>query len=243
MVKRPGEALKEFAKAKLDLDRRIIEFNYSKADEFITWLIGFAIGAISLIVSNLELIHKNVPGIIKPTVLLFAITIFFGLAYRYSSFLFVIKFKKLESYFEGVFSEHNMTPIEYDPDYDNASFEVILFALAYDFNRAPTFPADLSEEIKKVELPKLKKYYKELCERSKKEYEIENEYWAEVDETAFKLNKQKSIDKLMNPSQNFNIGFNLRRWALITDLLYLLSLLFFVSTVIVISIRLLHSPF
>ena len=234
MIKNPYDVLKEFSKDKSDRDRKLIEFGYTQTDGFATWIIGFAVAALSLIISNIDSIHKNLKGALKPIAILLTLSICFGLAFRYFSYIVMILHKKLEDYFAGVFSDIDMTPIEVDKEIENATFDDIIFSLKNDFDVEIPYPGPLSEDLKNLELPRLKKHYKDLCEYSRKQFDIAINHWAEVNETAYKIDKSTYLKSVEKGLKKPRIGFKLKVWSWVVGILYLLCLLsFMVATIIV----------
>lgn len=61
MKKNPYEVLKEIAKESYYRDRKSLDFFFSHSDKLITWLIGFAVGGITLTVANFKtFINKSI---------------------------------------------------------------------------------------------------------------------------------------------------------------------------------------
>jgi len=238
MLKNPYDVLKEFSKTKFERDRKLIEFGYTQTDGFATWIIGFAVAALSLIISNFDSIRKNIGNAYKPIVILLGLTICFGLAFRYFSYFIMTLQKRLEDYFAGVYSDMDMTPIEVDEDVDKTTFDDIIIRLKEDFDVETPYSSPLLEEHKNMELPRLRKHYKDLCEYSKKQFDIAINHWAEVNEIAYKIKKSTSISSFNRQLKRPRIGFKLKIWSWVVGLLYLFCLLSFMSAVIVICIYL-----
>src|SRR5258708_6729434 len=234
MLTNPYDVLKEFSKGKFERDRKLMEFGYTQTDGFATWIIGFAVAALSLIISNFDSIRTNLENAYKPIVILLTLTICFGIAFRYFSYFLMILHKKLEDYFAGVFSDIDTTPIEADKDIDNATFDDIIMKLKSDFDVEIPYPGPLLEEHKNMELPRLKKHYKDLCEYSRKQFDIAINHWAEVNETAYKIKKSNYINSVERELKSPRIGFKLKIWSWVVGLLYLFCLLSFMSAIIVV---------
>jgi hypothetical protein len=147
MPKNPYAVLRELSKGQFDRNKQLIEFGYGQTDTFVTWIIGFAVGAISLLASNLETLHKNLHGGGKPLVILLTLSICFGLAFRYLSYHILILHKRLEDFFAGVFSDLDITPIEPDSNIDNTTFEEIIKRLKDDFDEEIPYAAPLNDAI------------------------------------------------------------------------------------------------
>jgi hypothetical protein len=188
-------------------------------------------------VSNLQTLHEHVHGAAKPLVILLTVSVCSGLAYRSLSYHMIILYKRLEDYFAGVFSDADMAPIEADPDIQEASFEEVIRQLKEDFDMEIPYPAPLTDDQKVVELPRLRKYYVELCQHSRKQFDLGIDHMADIMQTAFKIKKEEFKKRFSKP----NVGFHLRRWAIAASLCYFTCLVTFMAAVIVTTVFLLNA--
>ena len=235
MLKNPFEALHQLMKDKFDRDRVMIEFAHTQSDSMVTWLIGFAITGLTLILVNIEKIQSNLENALTPISVLLCLTICLGLIYRYLSPIIVVKQKGLQDFLSGIFADFDVTPIEADPEVDKASFDDILRKLKSDFDVDTPYPFQLTEAQKASELPKLVNHYKEWCKHSKRQFDIAVNHWAEVNETVYKIPKSKTVEKFKKVITNApQTGYNFRLWTRLNGVLYLLYILSFMAAVIVI---------
>lgn len=234
MPQSPFYVIKQLATQELERRKKLIEFVYSQSDAFATWIIGFAIGAVSLIISNIDKLEKNFSGLTKPIVLLLTLTICFGLLFRYCNNIVIVLHKKLEDYFAGVFGDFDMTPIEPDINIDNLSFDEILFNLKIDFDvEIPYKPtSSIPEDLKEQERLQLIKYYKQLCRHSRKQFDLIIDHLAEVNEHAYKIKKNRFIEAVEKGLKKPKVGFRLKLWSWIISIFYLLFILSFMGATI-----------
>jgi hypothetical protein len=176
----------------------------------------------------------------KPIVVCLFLTIIIGLVFRYVSYVIMIFEKKLDTYFYGRFTEWDTSPTEVDEDIETADYDYIIKKLKSDFNEEIQFPRLLNEQEKQIELPKLKEYYKEWCNFSKKQFELGIKHWAEINQTAYKIDKHILIDGIKKGIKNPEIGYNSARWEKLRGWLYSLCVLSFVIAVFIVSIYLLR---
>src|ERR1700754_1894391 len=125
-MKNPYNVLHEFVKDKLERDRKTFEFIHTQTDSLITWLIGFSFTTLLLISSNIASIRTNLKSTAKPIIFFFFITVIVGLAFRYISYIMMLKQKSLDGYFDAIFKKWNMTPIAVDGDIESSSFPYIM---------------------------------------------------------------------------------------------------------------------
>ena len=191
MRESPYKVLRDLYKGYFDRSIAILEFGHSQSDAFILWIVAFGVTAISLMVSNLQTLHDHFHGAAKPLIILLSVSICSGLAYRSLSYHMIILYKKLEDYFVARFNDADMTPIEVDPDIQVSSFEEVIRRLKEDFDADIPYPAPLTEDQKALELLRLRKYYVELCQHSRKQFDFGLEQMADIMATAFKTPKRR----------------------------------------------------
>src|SRR5690606_21460585 len=100
----------------------------------------------------------------------------------------------------------------------------------------------LPEDLRNAEEVRLRNMYLALIEHSKKEFDIAVNHIAEIDETAYKIEKEKTVAKLKNIKhaiENSKIGYNQNNWYIARFILYLLCLLSFLTAIGILCIALL----
>jgi hypothetical protein len=234
MKKNPFDYLVEFYKEKTDRNRKVVEYIHTQSDSLITWLIGFSFTGMLLMVSSLEKIKER--KLAKATLICLFICIILGLIFRYVSYLMTMFQKSLDDYFHGLFSEKMMTPIYLEEDISAMDFDGIIALLKEDFDEVIPYNYELTEELKALELPRLKQHYLHLIEHSKKIFDFGITHIAEIDETAYKIKKDKSIDQVKRAFtdegfRSAKIGYNYPRWVKIRGWLYTIAIISFIVAV------------
>jgi hypothetical protein len=160
--------------------------------------------------------------------------------------------KSLDDYFYGLLSDEEMTPIYVEDDIEKMEFLDLLSLIKGDFDKEiypevnanvniPELKAYLNipEDVKKSEEVALRKHYLKLVDNSKKELDFAINHIAEIDETAYKIDKNKTLAKFKDIKkvfENAKIGYNQKRWYLIRNILYLGCLLSFMIAVSILCV-------
>lgn len=236
MAKNPFDTIKDLSKNSYNRRLQLNEFIHTHTDNLMAWLVGFAFTAISLIISDFGSIKTELKSTAKPIVICFFLTILLGLLCRYVSYLIIVFEKSLEDYFAGVYGDIQMYPIEIDEGFETWDFDTTLERLIKDFDTKNPFPRELNEEEKRIEMPKLKEFYKDYCSISKKQFELIVNHLAIVNETAYKLKKDDTIKAFNNLLKNPKFGYNQKRWLLIRGWLYVFTIISFLAGVAVATI-------
>jgi len=240
MPKDPYIAFLELTKTSLEKDKKNSEFIYTQTDTFVSWIIGFSVTGLLLIISNISSIHTNLKSTAKPIIICLFLTIFLGVLFRYVSYLIIVYYKGLDHYFEGFFGDYQMWPTELDEDIYKKSFDEVLKRLKSDFEVIIEYPRGLSEQEKSAELPKLIEHYVFQCKYSKQRLNLAVNHIAEITEAAFKINKQETINHIKKGITEHKVGFKLKAWNTLRAWLYTLCLLSFFVTIIIVTVYLLQ---
>lgn len=237
MKKNPDEVLKEVAKESYYRDRKSLDFFFSHSDKLITWLIGFAVGGITLTVANFKPLKDIIPNNIRLIIILLSLTIIFGLLYRLAAYFYLAKNKNLENYFSGYFGNIDMTPVVAE-DISNATIKEMLEHIKFDFGKSP---AEFNPNGQELILQSLKDYYLQSVEYSKKHFEIGVNNLAETYEIAYKIKKEVTIHLLqvafgLEQGKGVKIGFHAKKWSRAVSLLFTASVISFLLCIIAICI-------
>ena len=224
----------DFYKEKTERNRKVVEYIHTQSDSLITWLIGFSVTGMLLIVGNLNKINER--KLIVAIIICLYICIVLGLIFRYVSYLMTVFQKSLDDYFYGLFSEKLMTPIFLEEDISGLDFDGIIELLKDDFDEVINYKHELTPELKTLETPRLKQHYLHLVEHSRKIFDAGIDYIADIDQTAYKIPKQKSID-LINKTftadriEGVKTGYNYSIWSKIGGWLYIITIVAFLTAV------------
>lgn len=240
MFKTPFEFFNEFYKDKIKRDRKTNEFIYSQTDNLIAWVIGFAFTGLLLLIANIKNLELSLRTPTKPIIICISITIFLGIAFRYVSFLIMTFEKGLDDYYAGLFSKHDFSPVEAGEEIDNADFDKILLRIKEDFDQPINYTVPITDEFKRIELPKLVEHYKKLCENSKKSFDVAMNHIAEVELTTHRIDKKKNLAAYANAvNATTKIGYNEPAWSFLRSLLFTLCLLAFLIGILIVCFSLL----
>ncbi len=237
MKRDPYSVLKEIAKEVYERDKKSLDFFFEYSDKLITWLIGFAVGGISLMVANFTTLKSSIPKSSNLIILFLSLTIIFGFLYRLTAYFYIKKNKNLEHYFSGVFSDVDMTPVVAE-DISTASIEDMLMHIKLDFGQTPE---DFKKNSQPLVLEFLKEYYLSLIDFSKKQFYIAADSLAETYELVYKIKKDISITRLeiafgLKQTKSNSIGFNAKRWSSAISYFFSSSIISFLICIIVICI-------
>src|SRR5690348_17672665 len=105
-MKRPFDSIRETFFENLDKLKENQRYNFSNSDKYMVWVVGFAIGGLSIIVTNLTQFNQSFShSIIKAVLILLSISIISGIIYRWSFYLWQVQYQNIEFYFQGAFSD------------------------------------------------------------------------------------------------------------------------------------------
>lgn len=236
MKKNPYEGIKEIAKVAYETDKKSSELIFDYSDKFITWLFGFSVTGISLIIADYNNLIKF--SSINWVIVLLAFTIIFGLCYRLAAYTYIVKNRNLENYFYGYFGDLDIWPVKVEEDISNFTITQMVNLIKDDFNEAPEdyhkSEAELNPEI-------LKKYYFSLIEHSKNYFYIGANSLGETYEIAYKVKKEKTVELMemafgLKESKGNLIGFDALFWKNLMRFLFVCSVLSFLICTILITI-------
>ena len=238
MPQSPYKYLTDFYKGKTKRSNALIEYVHTQTDSFITWIIGFSFSGLLLLVSDLHKLTDRPPTIAIMICLFIAIVL--GIVFRYISYLITIFQKSLDDYFVGLFSEELMTPIAMEDDIENMNFDELHRLINADFDEYIPYTFPLPPEIKTSEEPGLRKHYTSKVERSKQQFDFTLNHLAEIEETAYRVKKEITINAIQDGlPNNPKIGYNRARWFKIRSWLFTLCLASFLIAIFILCISLL----
>lgn len=236
MKKNPYEGIKEIAKVAYETDKKSLELIFDYSDKFITWLFGFSVTGISLIIANYDSLTKF--SSINWVIVLLACTIIFGLSYRLAAYTYIVKNKNLENYFLGYFGDLDIWPVKVEEDISAFTTSQMVNMIKDDFNEDPK---DYSKSEAELNPEYLKKHYLSLIEHSKKYFYIGANSLGETYEVAYKIKKEKTVELLemafgLKESKGNLIGYNALFWKKLMRFLFVFSVLSFLICTILITI-------
>jgi len=201
-MKRPFDTVKEIFADNLERSREDTKFMFEQADKFMVWIVGFSIGGLSLIVSNIINLDKKFNYYsIKSILILLAISIITGIIYRIAFSIFQAKFRETEFYIEGAFSNKEIMNINPDDLSQEVDIKQIIKKINDDYGEDLSYILPIYEnanqQYKDFIIEDLKRYYKKTGEWVKEDWNFSINYAKEVYKKAFGFSDSK-IDKVFN---------------------------------------------
>lgn len=232
-MKRPFELITESIFENLDKQRENQRFNFNNLDKFMIWIVGFAIGGLSLITTNITSIKEILDHhVIKIILILLTISIISGIVYRWSFYVYQIYYQNFEFYLHGAFSNKEMMEIEPEEIINETDIKEVVRRLKIDYDEDASFVLgtydSLTTEGKILLLEDFKKHYKRVAESVKEEYAFALEYTKETFIKGFGIN-----EKQYNKAFSSNTGSRLKYYRNLTGFAFLLSCLSFIVVVII----------
>lgn len=236
-MKRPFDFVTEISLKTLIKSKENFIYNFEQLDKILVWIIGFSIGAISLIVSNItDLKTIYCCCVIKQILILLSVSIISGILYRISSLLYLVNYQNIIFYLEGAFSKNEMMMIEEEKLSDNIKIHEVHQKIKAGFDKDYSDVIDLynkanTEQSKKIYLDYLIEEYRRLSVWSKKEYNYSINYVQNTIGKAFGLTEQQN-KKIQNKT---NYSFYLKLWFIIGIISLSVSILTFITVIILLT--------
>jgi len=232
----PYEGIKHIAKTAYEHDKKSFELIFDYSDKFITWLFGFSVAGISLIIANYDKLVKF--SSLNWVVVLLASTIIFGLLYRLAAYTVMVKNRSLENYFYGYFGDLDIWPVKVEEDISAFTTSQMVNLIKDDFNEEPK---DYHKSEAEPNPDDLRTYYLGLIEHSKKYFYIGADSLGETFEAAYKVKKKKTVELMemafgLKKSNKNLIGYDALLWKRIIRFLFMFSVLSFLICTIIITV-------
>lgn len=208
----PYEGIKHIAKTAYENDKKSFELIFDYSDKFITWLFGFSVASISLIIANYDKLVKF--SSLNWVVVLLASTIVFGLLYRLAAYTVMVKNRNLENYFYGYFGDLDIWPVKVEEDISDFTTLQMVNLIKDDFNKEPK---DYHKSEAELNPDDLRTYYLALIEHSKKYFYIGANSLGVTFEVAYKVKTQKTVELMemafgLKKSNKNLIGYDALLW-------------------------------
>lgn len=235
-MKRPFDIVKETFFENLDKIKENQRYNFSNSEKYMVWVVGFAIGGLSIIVTNLTEFNQTYSHcVIKIILILLSISIISGIVYRWSFYMWQIQYQSIEFYLQGAFSDREIMKIEPDDLTDETDIKEVIRRIKTDFGEDVSHVLPLYNQadtsLKEYLLNDLKQHYKKVGEWAKKDFEFAMKYVKNVYQNAFGLS-EKRIDKIFNSKTSLKL--KLFGWT--TAITFFLSCLSFIAVVFILCI-------
>jgi len=236
-MKRPFETVTETFFENLDKLKENQRYNFNNSEKFMIWIVGFSIGGLSIIATNLTQFNQSFSHcIVKTILILLSTSIISGISYRWTFYLFQIQYQNIEFHLQGAFS--NKEIMETDPDdlTNETDIKEVVRRLKIDFDEDVSFVLEDYSQVndagKLFLLNDLKAHYKKVGESVKAEFEFAMKYVKKTYKEAFGYSDKK-IDKLFNS----NTAKKLKIYGWTTAIAFFISCLSFIAVIIILCIE------
>lgn len=235
-MKRPFDTVKETFFENLDRLRENQKYNFSNSEKYMIWIVGFSIGGLSIIVTNLTSFHQIFPHcVIKTVLILLTTSIIAGIIYRWAFYVYQIQYQSIEFYLQGAFSDKEIMEIEPDDLTNEADIKEVIRRIKTDFGEDTSHVLEIFNNVDQVHkdflLKDLKAHYKRMGEWAKKDFEFAMQYVKDTYKTAFGLS-DKRIEKLFKSSS----AKKLKLWGWAVVFAFLISCLTFIAVLVILTV-------
>ena len=199
-MERPFDTILRNAYGTLEKIEKNFIFNFNQNDKILVWIVGFAITALTLIVSKIVDLSKTYEsGTLKTALLLSIITVISGIIYRLSALIFLTKYQGKMFFLKGAFSKEKSMPTEVSDLNEINNIHEINQKIKSDFDFDYSDIIDLynnaeSKESKEYYIKYLKSEYSRIGQWAKNEYEYGIKYLKSVFKNAFGMS-DKSVER------------------------------------------------
>ncbi len=217
-MKRPFDDVTDTYNENLERVRENQLRNFENSEKFMLWIVGFAIGGLSLIFSNLATLHDHYSCLVVKIVLVaLAISVVSGIVYRWAFYIYQIQYQDIEFFLKGAFSNKRMMSTDRENLSHETDFKYMVFKLEYDFGFDWKHTLETYENgdavAKNFLMNEVKMMYNNMSEMAANDYEFAMKYVADVHKEAFGLSdsafekiKNKNTSSLLNIYRKITIA-------------------------------------
>lgn len=236
-MKRPFEFVMDTFFESLDNLKENQRYNFNNSEKFMIWVVGFSIGGLSIIVTNLAQFSNSFDHrTIKTILILLATSIISGILYRWFFYIYQILYQNIEFYLQGAFSRQQIMEVNPDDISNENDINEVIRRLKVDYDDDVSYILDeyakLTEEGKLIVLNDLKTRYQIIAQGVKKEFEFAMDHSKDTFKKAFGLS-----DKVANRMFKPNSSRKFRLFGLLTTIAFLISCLSFIAVVVILCIK------
>lgn len=144
-MERPFQTVTRAFSENLDKLKENQRYNFDKAEKFMLWIVGFSIGGVSLIVTNLTQFNQTFNhNTVKAVLILLSIFIIAGIVYRWAFYLLQIHYQGIELYLQGAFSNEKIMEMEMEPEdiTNETDIKEVVRRLKVDFDEDMSYVLD-----------------------------------------------------------------------------------------------------
>lgn len=233
-MKRPFESVREIFFDNIARSRENAKFIFEHSDKLMVWIVGFSIGGLSLIVSQLTEFNQSFTHcILKGVLILLSISIVSGIIYRIAFYFYQIQYKNIEIFLETAFSNREFMNIEPDDLSEETDIKEVVRRLRDDFGEDLSYifniHASVDDNHKTILLEDMKKHYAKVGEWAKKDFINAIDFAKDTYKKAFGLN-DRQINNVFEKSNSTTL---LKIYGWISKVCFLISCTTFISVIII----------
>jgi len=234
-MKRPFEEIKEIYSENLERVRENQLRNFENSEKFMLWIVGFAIGGLSLIVSNLAALSDRYDSsVIKIVLIALTVSIVSGIIYRWAFYSFQIQYQQVEYFLKGAFSNRKSMSTSYNDLSAETDYAFMVFKMNNDFgidlNHLLEPYENANAELKAFLIKDIKTQYYSMSKLAVEDYDFAMNYVDGIFKKAFGLSDKK-LEKLKNK----NYAKLLKIYGRITTFGFVISCLSFMFVIILLT--------
>lgn len=236
-MKRPFEFVMDNFFENLDKVKENQRYNFNNSERFMIWIVGFSIGGLSIIVTNLAQFTNSFDySTIKTILILLSTSIISGILYRWFFYIYQIHYQSIEFYLQGAFSNQQIMEVNPDDISNENDVKEVIRRLKIDYDDDVSNVLDeyskLNPEGKLIVLNDLKSRYQFIAQGIKREYEFAMNYAKDTYKEAFGLS-DKTFERMFQP----NSSKRFKLFERLTSISFLISCLSFIAVVTILCIK------
>jgi hypothetical protein len=233
-MKRPFDTIRELFFENVNRSRENARFIFTQSDNLLVWLVGFSIGGLSIIVSNLTTFNSTFSHCTVKTVLtLLTISIIAGILYRIAFYIYQINYRNIEIFLETAFSNKEFMDIDPDDLTEVKDIKVVIRKLkdgfGEDLSHIQNIYDTVDEHHKNLMLEDLKKHYNNLSLWAKHDFTNAMEFVKDTYKKAFGLSDKKT-NSLFSKSHSATL---LKIFGWITTVSFLICCGTFIAVILI----------
>ena len=236
-MKTPFEGVREMFLENVQSQKDLTRFVYTQRDKLLVWLVGFSIGGIALIVSNITTLNELLCYcIIKLVLILLTLSVFSGIVCRMAEIKCQQHLGTIEMFLHTAFSNKEMENIYSSIPEDEEDADIILKTIKEDFGVDLIYLKDKYDtsdnEYKKTLLKSFKDYHKKMSKRANVSFASAQTFAKETYQKAFDLTPEE-LDKLWKFESGKHLKFN----GIISQVSFFICCGTFVTAVIILCVK------
>ena len=238
-MKNPFELIREIEFNNLDRSDENLKTNLNNIQSFVLWLVGFTVGAIGLIISNIDKLKLQICFFDIQTALIFLIaSLFFGIFNRYCLFRFQILSQVISNFVRISLSNFDFPETNPEELPKDITFSQLIerFKFDYDIDYERYIDAfELLDQVgKEKAFEELKDRHQKIGDFLRKTYEGGLENVRSVYKIAYGLSEKTS--KKLFYRQHTTTAEKFNTWKYLVDFSFIFCCIFFIIAIFVLVI-------